>query len=124
MTLATYHLSHQADDTKLYSYTVKLGHWLPRLTPWHEYAITLGSTIYVTGPRCWPALHGHEFQHVVQFAAYGWFGFLRRYVWGLIRHGYGPTHPLEALAIAYATAHGGEFADLNPLQITGNGVDS
>lgn len=67
-------------------------------------AITIGRTIHCVGAiegLPWrPSLLPHEFEHVLQWQRLGTWGFLRRYVWGWLRHGYGPAHPLEAPAIA------------------------
>lgn len=97
-------------------YTIALNHWLPKLTPWHEFAVTLGSTTYVDGPRCWPALHAHELKHVEQWRRYRWrmaFYYLR----GLVTRGY-VADWAEAEAIAFQQAHDAEFADVNPFGVT------
>lgn len=55
-------------------------------------ATTLGSTVFVRrGVTLGPRLRRHEYEHVRQFARYGWAGFLVRYVgayvgWRLRRH--------------------------------------
>lgn len=56
-----------------------------------------------------PALLAHEFCHVLQWHK-GFWKFVGRYVWGLIRYGYGLKHPLEKNAHDYAASKQGEFA--------------
>lgn len=56
-------------------------------------ATTLGSTVFVRrGRTLTPRLRRHEYEHVLQFAHYGWFGFFRRYLGSYVRwrlRGYG-----------------------------------
>lgn len=73
--------------THRYRYRVKTYHWLPKWTPWHEDAITIGRTIYCL-TDCPPDLHAHEFLHIRQWQEYGYLGFLARYLWDSLRHGY------------------------------------
>lgn len=52
---------------KRYRYRVKNGHWLVKLTPWHEFAVTIGDQIFCEGVlEDFPISHGHEFNHVVE----------------------------------------------------------
>lgn len=71
--------------------------------------ITFGSWIFLRRPGVlvttpWIA---HEFAHVLQWKRLGVFRFVWQYATGLVRHGYGRSHPLEAEAIAYTEAHAG-----------------
>lgn len=56
-------------------------------------ATTLGSTVFVRrGKELSPRLERHEYEHVRQFARYGWLGFFRRYLGAYLRwrlRGYG-----------------------------------
>ncbi len=45
-------------------------------------ATTLGSTVFVRrGVVLTDRLRRHEYEHVLQFARFGWLGFFRRYLW-------------------------------------------
>lgn len=56
-------------------------------------ATTLGSTVFVRrGVSLGPRLARHEYEHVLQFARYGWVGFFVRYLGSYLRwrvRGYG-----------------------------------
>lgn len=58
------------EDGRRYTYRVKAHHWLPRLTPWHEDAITLGDQMFCL-EDCPPDLEAHEFLHVKKNSEYG-----------------------------------------------------
>lgn len=55
-------------------------------------ATTLGSTVFVRRDVTMsPRLRRHEYEHVLQFARFGWIGFFRRYLgaylgWRVRRH--------------------------------------
>lgn len=68
-------------------------------TPW--------ATGHARGRR---RLVAHEVGHVRQFARLGTWGFLRRYVWQVLHHGY-RSAPLERDAIAFARIHGDAIAE-------------
>lgn len=72
--------------------------------------LCIGSRIWVApsfGAVSGPLL-AHEFCHVLQWRAYGVWGFLWRYLGGLITHGYGLKHPMEREAYEFAVRRGGE----------------
>ncbi len=58
------------EDGKEYRYRIKPFHWLPKLTPWHEDAITLGDQMFCLD-ECPPDLEAHEFLHVKKNSEYG-----------------------------------------------------
>lgn len=83
----------------------------------HTLGLCLGSRIWVApsyGAVSGPLL-AHEFCHVLQWHHEGVWGFLWRYVGGLLRHGY-RLHPMEREAYAFALRRGGEpqFRVLGP----------
>lgn len=69
-------------------------------------------TPWATGPvrQGRRRLVAHEVGHVRQFARLGTWGFLRRYAWQVVRHGYRAA-PLEREAIAFARTHGDTIAE-------------
>lgn len=82
-----------------------------RLPRWlGKKGITLGHTIYLAPDPLGvtPGLLAHEYCHVLQWQA-GFWDFATQYVWGLIRHGYGLSHPLERNAHDYAVAYQQDF---------------
>lgn len=80
------------------TYTVRLGHWFPRYFMRHE-AIAWNNTILCRSGRMSPALHCHEFQHLVQQRDDGLWRFTLRYVLHALRHGYrGIPYEREAYA--------------------------
>jgi hypothetical protein len=95
--------------TKVYRYTVKTHHWLPRLTPWHEYGITIFSTVYCLH-NCPAGLHAHEFRHVVQWDTYGLL-FLAYYLRDMVCKGY-RNNWAEREARQYRADHAHHFTDL------------
>lgn len=63
---------------------------------WENAAITISQTaLFSCGPEevddSW---HAHEDEHKKQWAKYGFFGFLARYLWWSIWHGY-TNNPFE-----------------------------
>jgi hypothetical protein len=79
--------------------------------------LCIGARIWLAPPQAgvWPALLAHEFCHVLQWRHYGAWGFLWRYVAGIVTHGY-RKHPMEREAYDFAVARGQEpqFAVLTP----------
>ena len=58
-----------------------------RRLPRQADAMTVGRTVYVRpGHEQSQALMAHELVHVRQWQQYGWFGFLRRYLWAYARN--------------------------------------
>lgn len=61
-------------------------------------ATTLGATVFVRrGVTMSPRLRRHEYEHVLQFAEFGWLGFFRRYLWAYVvwrlrRHHHGGAY--------------------------------
>lgn len=77
-------------------------------------ATTLGSTVFVRrGRSLGPRLLRHEYEHVLQFARFGWLGFFRRYLgaylrWRLRGYGHGAAYrriPFEVSAEWRARRH-------------------
>lgn len=64
------------------------------IVPRQFVAMTLGNTIHVRGDRLPPWTVRHELKHVEQFARYGFFGFIVRYLYQCARYGYANA-PLE-----------------------------
>jgi hypothetical protein len=51
--------------------------------------VTIGKTIHLRAAApVTPGLLAEEYRHCMQYAQYGWLGFLWRYLGQLIRHGY------------------------------------
>lgn len=76
---------------------IKENSWLARIAVWklntHSVAMVLGSTIYLYNVTKEEFLADeewvrHECCHIRQFKRYGFLGFLLRYLWESIRHGY------------------------------------
>lgn len=88
---------------------VVCGARLPRLIG--KKGITLGHTIYLAPDPLGvtPGLLAHEFAHVLQWRMRGGWVFVGQYLRGLIRHGYGLSHPLERNAHDYAVAYQQDF---------------
>ena len=106
----SFHWHRFHEDGRGYHYRVKLNHWLPRLTPWHEDAITLGDTIFALTDLT-PDLHAHEFYHVTRNKQYGKVERFAYYLRDVVTHGYFGSSEEEA-ARAYSIAHRGEFNHL------------
>jgi hypothetical protein len=54
-------------EGRVYRYRVKNNHWLVKLTPWNEFAMTIGDQMFCEGVlEDFPMTHGHEFNHVVE----------------------------------------------------------
>ncbi len=72
-------------------------------------AITLGHEVYLLRPDMdfgspeGVALLVHELKHVEQFEREGWLGFLARYLWDYLRHGYGKGIEFEREAMEVET---------------------
>lgn len=55
---------------RLYRWRVKNNHWLVPLTPWSEFALTLGDQMFCEGVlEDFPETHAHEFNHIIEGAA-------------------------------------------------------
>lgn len=67
-------------------------------------AFVFGRTIYVRGQEMSEATYLHELCHVCQFARYGLFGFLARYLWWQVVRGY-ERNPIEVEARLFAARH-------------------
>lgn len=76
---------------------IKENSWLARIAVWklgtHSVAMVLGSTIHLWNATKEEFLADeewvkHESCHIRQFKQYGFVGFLVRYLWESIRHGY------------------------------------
>lgn len=77
--------------------------WRARLAGWvlrgNKTAIVFGDTIHLWNFNCLEFMRDkdlvcHELTHVLQYQRYGYWGFLRRYLWETIKHGY-YNNPLE-----------------------------
>jgi len=117
-------------DGKRYRYREKYSHWLPRLTPWHEYAVTLCSPFmfgrpvqYYRGPRGWPELRAHEAWHLPDWAKWNILGLPIYLALGLYCRIAKKPHPWEVRANAGEQMHHAEFADYNPLNVIGVGYN-
>lgn len=60
---------------------------LGAFVPWIG-AITFGRHVFTKHAKLTEYMINHEECHVKQYAKYGFFGFLRRYIWECIKHGY------------------------------------
>lgn len=89
-------------DTEVVIHTRNL---LPKLL--RKKGITIGRRIFVAAaaPQLDTMLIAHELGHVVQWQQLGTWRFLREYLGGLVRHGYGLKHPMEREAYDYALTH-------------------
>lgn len=67
------------------------------LKPFGFAAITIGRHIFTWREALSSRDLAHERCHVAQWARYGWLGFLIRYCWHSVRHGY-QKNPLEVEA--------------------------
>lgn len=75
--------------------------WLAKQLPEDAIAFTFGEHVFVKGGRIGQPELLHEAEHVIQFRRYGKLGFLIRYFWWSLRHGY-RENPLEVQARAFA----------------------
>lgn len=85
-----------------YGVRVVWNHWFWRrvTAPWVR-AITIRNTIYVMGnPPLSEQTLRHELRHVEQWRYHGTIGFVVRYLWGWVRHGY-RMNPFEIDARRY-----------------------
>lgn len=76
---------------------IKERSWRARIAAWvlrgGKTAIVFGNTIHL---HKWTvkefladkSIVCHEITHVLQYKQYGYFGFLRRYIWETVKHGY------------------------------------
>jgi Domain of unknown function (DUF4157) len=71
--------------------------WRAKIAGWvlrgNQTAIVFGNTIHLCNTTTKEFLANkewvcHELAHVLQYRQYGYFGFLRRYIWECIKHGY------------------------------------
>jgi hypothetical protein len=71
--------------------------WRAKIAGWvlrgNRTAIVFGSTIHLCNITTKDfiadkPLACHELTHVLQYRQYGYFGFLRRYLWECVKHGY------------------------------------
>lgn len=87
---------------------IRFGSRLPRLVG-HD-CVTIRHTIYCRHRFITAHTLAHETRHVEQWARYGVLGFLLRYLWQQVRHGYRGNR-LEREAEEYAALHWQEFED-------------
>ena len=96
-----------ADDGLRYWYRVKRHHWLPRLTPWHEAAITIGDQVFCLD-TCPATLEAHEFYHVTRNKRYGRVQRFLLYFRDTLTLGYYKSHE-ETAARWYSARHWQDF---------------
>ena len=85
------------DSGKYSTLRIKENSWLARIAVWklktNSVAMVLGNTLHLYNTTREEFLADeewvkHEFCHIHQFKKYGFIGFLVRYLWESIRHGY------------------------------------
>ena len=65
------------------------------------YAITFGHTVYSCKPILNEQEKAHEYCHTLQYTKYGFWGFIRKYLWLWVKFGY-RNHPMEVEAYLYS----------------------